>query len=95
MADKMENINIVGYENDDNCEHCGRKLVHCVRTSDGKLVGATCFAKVITKPRDYFGKKYRLSSDEIIRLAKIAQFWSVDKQMRNGYYSNNFQFEKA
>ena len=86
-------ISIVGYENDDNCEHCGRSLVHCIRISDGRLVGAQCFNKVLTKPRVYQGKSYRVGAGKIVELAKIAQFWSVEKQKRNGYYSNSFDFE--
>ena len=68
-------ITIVGYEEDGHCEHCGRALRHCIRISDGRIVGATCFNKFLTKPRQYMGKPYRVGPENIVRLAKIAQFY--------------------
>ena len=91
----MNYISIVGYENDDVCSHCNRKLIHCIRTNDGELVGAQCFAKVLTKPRIYNGKKYRLTPESVIRLAKSAQFWSTEKQMRNGLFPDHCIFERS
>lgn len=71
--DKMSTISITGYERDGACEHCGKPLVHCIRLDDGRMVGATCFDKVITKPRMYSGKPYRLGAPEIIRYAKAME----------------------
>lgn len=57
-----------GYE----CCHCGRELKHCVATDRG-IFGAACFANKITAPRVYEGRKYRLSTDAVISLAKMAR----------------------
>lgn len=67
-------IAIVGYEQQGNCAHCGRALKHCIRISDGRIVGATCFDKVMTKPKKYQGKSYRIGSENVIRYAKLAEF---------------------
>ena len=91
----MSKISIVGYENDDHCEHCNRPLVHCIRLDDGRLVGAQCFNKVLTKPVSYQGKTYRLGASKIIELAKIRQFWSEERRKRCGYYPISFEFELA
>lgn len=89
-------ICIVGYEQDGYCEHCGRPLKHCIRVSDGRIVGATCFAKVMTAPRQYHGKPYRLGAEEIIRLAKIAATCSPAAMGRRyGVYPHHLQFEIA
>jgi hypothetical protein len=67
-------IVIVGYEQECNCEHCGRPLKHGIRISDGRVVGATCLDKKLTKPKIYRGQKYRLGSERIIHIAKVVQF---------------------
>ncbi len=60
----MSQISIVGYESDCNCEHCGRALRHGIRLSDGRLVGATCLDKKLTKPRKYQGKSFRFGAEQ-------------------------------
>lgn len=88
-------ISIIGYEQDGHCEHCGRVLKHCIRISDGRIVGATCFDKKITQPKVYQNKKYRLGSNEIIRLAKIAEYIPVSNWIRNyGISAFMMQFEE-
>lgn len=77
-------IIIVGYEQDGHCEHCGRKLRHCIRISDGRLVGATCLDKKLTSPKVYQGKKYRLGAELIIKAAKVAQFVAPQNWARYG-----------
>ena len=87
-------IEIIGYEQNGNCQHCGRVLKHCIRISDGRIVGATCFDKKLTKPRQYNGKPYRVGAETIIRLAKIAQFVNpVNWSRKYGVSTNNFVFE--
>lgn len=66
-------IEIVGYEQEGHCEHCGRALKHCIRISDGRIVGATCFDKKLTAPREYFGEKYRFGAQHIVHIAKVVQ----------------------
>jgi len=91
----MNTVSIVGYEEDGHCEHCGRALRHCIRISDGRVVGATCFDKKITKPQSYNGKSFRIGSEGIIRYAKMAQFWSEEKRARNGVYPHMLTFNLA
>lgn len=89
----MKEINIVGYETDCNCEHCGRHLKHGVRISDGRVVGATCLDKKITQPKVYQGKKYRLGAEKIINAAKVSQFISPDQWLRYGVNTETLRFQ--
>lgn len=66
----MTQIAIVGYESDCNCDHCGRALRHGVRLNDGRVVGATCLDKKLTKPRQYQGNSFRFGAEHIVRIAK-------------------------
>jgi hypothetical protein len=91
----MSTINIVGYEQDCKCEHCGRNLVHGIRISDGRVVGATCLDKKLTAPKVYGGKKYRLGAELIVRAAKVAQFYTVDQWARFGVSTSTMTFEAA
>jgi len=87
-------MDIIGYEQDGRCDHCGRALRHVVLLDDGRKVGATCLAKVMTKPREtYGGKKYRLSPSTVIHLAKCAEFWSSDKRYLMGITDESLHFE--
>jgi hypothetical protein len=88
----MAALAITGYEPDCNCEHCGRKLRHGIRVSTGQVVGATCFNKVLTKPRTYQGKKYRVGEENVIRYAKIAEKGTAK---RHGMTTTDFIFEAA
>lgn len=91
----MDSLTITGYEQDGNCEHCGRPLVHCIRLADGRVVGATCFDKKLTKPRLYRGKNYRVGAEGVIRLAKIAQFVPASRWDIHGVSASLFKFEAA
>ena len=91
----MNTITIVGYEQEGNCEHCGRALKHCIRISDGRIVGATCLDKKISKPKTYQGKNYRLGAELIIKAAKVAQFKSPNQWSRYGVNQNTMTFELA
>jgi hypothetical protein len=91
----MNTISIVGYEENGHCEHCGKSLRHCIRISDGRIVGATCFDKKITMPKLYANKSYRIGSECVIKYAKMAQFWSVEKMLRNGVNASSLTFELA
>lgn len=91
----MVAIEIVGYEQDGHCEHCGRVLKHCIRISDGRIVGATCLDKKLTKPKVYQGRTYRLGAELIIRAAKVAQFHQPASWGRFGVSASTMQFEAA
>jgi len=90
---EMNQISIVGYESDCNCEHCGRALKHGVRLSDGRLVGATCLDKKLTKPRQYQGKSFRFGAEHIIKIAKVVQFYSPSNWARFGVSASSTTFE--
>lgn len=86
-------LEIIGYQEEHGCEHCNRWLRHGIVLSNGKVVGATCFDKKLTKPRvDRSGRKYRVGSEWIIKLAKAARYDAATKQ-RYGYGPQQFQFE--
>lgn len=91
----MNQILIVGYESDCNCEHCGRALKHGIKVSDGRIVGATCLDKKLTKPRVYQGKSYRLGAELIVRAAKVAQWKPASEWARYGVSASTLQFEAA
>ena len=74
-----------GYE----CSHCGRELKHCVATDAG-VFGAACFANKLTKPRVYNGRKFRLSTDAVVSLAKMAR-----DPARHGIGAYQLTFEAA
>lgn len=89
----MKTITIVGCEVDGHCEHCGRALKHCIRLSDGRIVGAICLDKKLTAPKVYQGKKYRLGADLIIRAAKCAQFIPAHKWSGYGVSPSTMSFD--
>ena len=75
-ATETETLTIVGYGNDEVCAHCGKNLIHGIRLADGRTVGAQCFNKVLTRPLSYGGKTYRLGAENIIKYAKVAEYYS-------------------
>lgn len=91
----MSTYTIVGYETDCNCEHCGRALKHGIRLSDGRVVGAQCLDKSMTKPKMYQGKAYRSGAEFIIKAAKVVQRYNPTKWGAFGVTSSTIQFEAA
>lgn len=89
----MTQLSIVGYEKETHCQHCGRALVHGIRLDDGRVVGATCLDKKLTKPKMYRGKPYRLGSELIIRAAKVAQFHAPSAWGRFNVSADTLQFD--
>lgn len=88
-------ITIIGYEREGHCDHCGRELVHCIKLDDGRVVGATCFDKKMTKPVKVAGRSFRIGSSGIIERAKVAQFANPNKWSQYGMTDDHFTFEKA
>ena len=88
----MATIAITGYEQDGHCEHCGRALRHCIRIDDGRIVGATCFDKILTKPLRYNGKPYRVGPENIILRAKLAELGKLE---RAGMTAHHLVFDAA
>lgn len=91
----MNQISIVGYEAECNCEHCGRALKHGIKLSDGRIVGATCLDKKMTMPRIYQGKKFRFGADFIVKVAKVVEFYSPSNWARFGVSASSTTFEAA
>lgn len=67
-----DTIVVTGYLRGGECAHCGRELKHVIVTDCGQF-GAACMANKLTQPRVYQGRKYRLSTDAMISLAKQAR----------------------
>lgn len=82
-------ICVTGYYEGGECVHCGRELRHCIVTDSG-VFGARCFANQVTKPRRYNGKAYRLSTDAVISLARMAR-----NPARHGIGPEALTFEAA
>lgn len=91
----MGQIQIVGYESECSCEHCGRPLKHGIRLSDGRTVGATCLDKQLTKPRSYHGKQYRFGAEFIVKIAKVVEYYSPANWARFGVSASSATFEAA
>ncbi|MFG0409515.1 hypothetical protein [Pseudomonas sp. FYR_11] len=91
----MGQIQIVGYESECSCEHCGRALKHGIRLSDGRTVGATCLDKQLTKPRSYHGKQYRFGAEFIVKIAKVVEYYSPANWARFGVSASSATFEAA
>ena len=89
-------IQIEGYEQEAVCAHCNRNLKHGIKISNGTTVGASCFNNVLTKPKVYFGKNYRVGSSKIVELAKIAEFYDVSARLRQfGVSNTQLTFESS
>ncbi len=87
------NITIVGYEADCICEHCGRELTHGIRLADGRVVGATCLDKKLTKPKlKSDGRSYRLGETFIIKAAQVAQRVDPSKWSTFGVNAQTMSF---
>lgn len=86
-------IEIVGYVHDTYCQHCGRKLKHGIRISDGRTVGATCLDKKITHPKMYQGQPYRVGSELIINAAKVVENKLESQWARYGVSRETLKFK--
>lgn len=86
-------VSIAGYQEEAVCQHCGRNLRHGVCLSDGRIVGATCLDKKLSKPKSYFGKSYRLGAEKIIVAAKVAQFKAPHQWAQYGVNKQTLEFD--
>lgn len=89
----MAQIAIVGYEQDARCAHCNRPLLHGIRISDGRTVGASCLDKQLTKAKSYQGKQYRLGAALIINAARVVEFKPPSSWQRYGVSARTIQFD--
>lgn len=91
----MGRLLIIGYQLDSKCQHCNRNLKHGIRLSDGRVVGATCLDKKLTKPKLYHGRTYRLGAELIINAAKVVEFKASSEWSRFGVSSKTIEFESV
>jgi len=75
----MATFTITGYSQDEVCNHCGRPLKHGIKVSDGRILGATCIDKVLSKAKFYQGKRYRVGADRIIHIARVVELKPVSQ----------------
>ena len=67
----MSKLTIAGYEQEGNCEHCGRKLKHCIKIEENgvqRIVGATCFAKKMTQEINGLPALFFLNINKILNV---------------------------
>ena len=66
-------LKIAGYKRETHCDHCGRALLHGIILADGRVVGATCLTRKMTKPHVYMGRTWRTRETDAVRYAKLAE----------------------
>lgn len=89
----MGTLSIVGYEKDVNCQHCNKFLKHGIRLDNGQVVGAACFENQLTIEKVYQGKKFKMGTQAIIKLAKIAEYVSpAEWSRRYGVSAHDFSY---
>lgn len=88
-------LTIIGYEMDDHCSHCGRKLVHCVNTAEMGLIGADCFNKLIKANTKKYSGNGKPGAPLVRDMAKLRDRYSNEGLARVGRYPHHFVFEAA
>ena len=88
-------LTIIGYEMDDFCSHCGRKLVHCVNTAEMGLIGADCFNKLITANTKKYSGNGKPGASLVRDMAKLRDRVSDAGLSRYGRAPHHFVFEMA
>lgn len=88
-------ICIQGYDQPDNCEHCGKRLIHGVKTNTHGVIGADCFVKLIKADTKRFSGNGKPTASMVRDMAKMKEFRSADRLDRMGYSPRHFQFELA
>jgi len=76
----MTTISINGYDQPDHCDHCGKRLIHGVRTNTHGTIGADCGN----------GKP---TASMVRDFAKMVEFRSAQRLSEMGYSPRHFQFE--
>lgn len=95
MTMQTQTLTIVGYEMDDCCSHCGRKLVHCINTAEMGLIGADCFNKLIARNLKKYSGNGKPGASLIRDMAKLRDRYSDEGLTRFGRYPHHFVFEVA
>lgn len=88
-------ICIQGYDQPDNCDHCGKHLIHGVRTNTHGVIGADCFVKLIKADRKRYNGNGKPSASMVRDYAKMKERASAKRLSEMGYSDRHFQFELA
>lgn len=88
-------ICISGYDQPDNCDHCGKYLIHGVRTNVLGIIGADCFVKLIKADKKRFSGNGKPSASMVRDFAKMVERRSPQHLSEMGYSPRHFQFEAA
>lgn len=91
----MATLTITGYDQDDFCTHCGRKLIHCVKTAELGLIGADCFNKLIAANRKKYSGNGKPGASLVRDMAKLREKVSDAGLSRYGRAPHHFVFELA
>lgn len=76
---------ILGYEDDCNCDHCGRKLKIGIKISGYGVIGADCLNKAIIFNKKRWGGG-KPGAAHLRELAIKRQRCSDDRLKDNGYF---------
>lgn len=88
-------LTIIGYDQDDCCNHCGRKLSHCVNTAELGIIGADCFNKLIAPAPKRFSGNGKPGASLVREMAKLREFYTDARLATLGRYPHHFVFEAA
>ncbi len=91
----MTIICINGYDQPDNCDHCGKHLIHGVRTNTHGTIGADCFVKLIKADKARFSGNGKPTASMVRNYAKMVEKCSQQRLSEMGYSPRHFQFELA
>lgn len=84
----MATLTIIGYEQETQCEHCGKPLKHGIKTAEIGVIGADCFVKMVDR------RLHAVSSSTIRDLAKWREYASEAKRLNNGMRPDVFIFTR-
>lgn len=89
-------ICINGYDQPDNCEHCGKHLIHGVVTNTHGVIGADCFIKLIKADKKRFSGNGKPTASMVRDFAKMREKRSDKRLIECGYNpATSFTFELA
>lgn len=86
---------IAGYDQIEACEHCGRRMIHGVKTSTHGVIGADCFVKLIKADKSRFSGNGKPTAAMVRDYAKMVEFRSAARLSQMGYRPQHFVFELA
>ncbi|MBR8475805.1 hypothetical protein [Burkholderia cenocepacia] len=88
----MTTITINGYEQDCNCEHCGRPLKLGVVTDAKGTIGADCFVKLIARNTKRYSGNGKPGAERVREYALIVARGTADHHGLYGAW-NTFELK--